>query len=214
MNIANNILKHHLSHVYWVFGTACAGKSSTTKYLSEKYDMVLYDSDNKYHDYKKLSNKESQPAMNFEFANWEEYFNRPPKVYAQWLVDSLLEQLDIMIGDLLTFTKEKKIIVDTHCFIDDPVKISSYNQIIYLTSDVELAIKQNLQRDDKRDLFECINALKNPDEVFKNLNDTIRIINTKEHNKILESGMKYIIRDEHTKVNEMAHQMAVHFGLR
>ena len=41
MNISNNILKHYLKNVYFITGTAYAGKSTTVKMLSEKYDMVF-----------------------------------------------------------------------------------------------------------------------------------------------------------------------------
>ncbi|MCK5129691.1 MAG: hypothetical protein KAQ68_07555 [Clostridiales bacterium] len=213
MKISDNIIKHHLSHVYWVYGTSCAGKSSTTKYLSKKYDMVLYDSDNKGQDYKKISDIKSQPALNQHFEDWEEYFNRPPEVYAKWLEDSLTEQFDIMIVDLLTYPKNKKIIVDTHCFVDDPVKITAHSRMIHLTSSEELAIKQYLQREDKRDMYECIMRLKEPEKSLKNLNDTISLLHVRAYNKIISSGMKYIIRNEETKVYEMSQEMAEHFGL-
>lgn len=41
MNISNNILKHYLKNVYFITGTAYAGKSTTVKMLSEKYDMIF-----------------------------------------------------------------------------------------------------------------------------------------------------------------------------
>ena len=40
MHIENNILKHYLKNVYFITGTAYAGKSTTVKMLAERYDMV------------------------------------------------------------------------------------------------------------------------------------------------------------------------------
>ena len=40
MKIENNILKHYLKNVYFITGTAYAGKSTTVKMLAERYDMV------------------------------------------------------------------------------------------------------------------------------------------------------------------------------
>lgn len=45
MNIADNVLKHHLKHVYWVSGTNCGGKTTMTNYLARKHGVVVYDSD-------------------------------------------------------------------------------------------------------------------------------------------------------------------------
>lgn len=41
MKIENNILKHYLKNVYFITGTACAGKSTTVKMLAERYEMVF-----------------------------------------------------------------------------------------------------------------------------------------------------------------------------
>ena len=41
MNIANNILKHYLKNVYFITGTAYAGKSTTVKMLADKFDMIF-----------------------------------------------------------------------------------------------------------------------------------------------------------------------------
>ena len=41
MKIENNILKHYLKNVYFITGTAYAGKSTAVKMLSEKYDMIF-----------------------------------------------------------------------------------------------------------------------------------------------------------------------------
>ena len=41
MKIENYILKHYLKNVYFITGTAYAGKSTMVKMLSEKYDMIF-----------------------------------------------------------------------------------------------------------------------------------------------------------------------------
>lgn len=214
MKIANNIIKYHLSHVYWVFGTACAGKTTTTKYLSNKFNMTLYDSDNKYEWYNQISNPIYQPQMNRKSKDWEEYFNRPPMEYAKALKDSMAEVFYMVVVDLLTMPKDKPIIVDSHCFTDEPSLISDYNNIIYLTTEADLVIDQFMQRDDKKDLYDLIMSLSNPEKKLKNLYDTLRLGHESEYKRIINSDMKYIIRREDTKVEQMAKIMEEHFRLR
>lgn len=48
MFIENNILKYYLKDVYFITGTAYAGKSTMVKMLSERYNMVLCGEN--YHD--------------------------------------------------------------------------------------------------------------------------------------------------------------------
>lgn len=40
MQIENNILKYYLQNVYFITGTAYAGKSTAAKMLAEKYGMI------------------------------------------------------------------------------------------------------------------------------------------------------------------------------
>lgn len=41
MHIENNILRYYLRNVYFITGTAYAGKSTMVKMLSEKYGMIV-----------------------------------------------------------------------------------------------------------------------------------------------------------------------------
>ena len=67
MNISNNILKHYLKNVYFITGTAYAGKSTTVKMLSEKYDMIFCGEN--YHSAVSdvVANPENQPETH---ASW------------------------------------------------------------------------------------------------------------------------------------------------
>ena len=40
MKIENNIIKHYLQNVYFITGTAYAGKSTAVRMLAEKYGMI------------------------------------------------------------------------------------------------------------------------------------------------------------------------------
>lgn len=63
MNIADNILKHHLKNVYVITGQACGGKSTVSKYLADKYDLILLDWDKQFASYQALVDPRYQPAM-------------------------------------------------------------------------------------------------------------------------------------------------------
>ena len=41
MKIANNILRYYLRDVYFITGTAYAGKSTTVRMLADRYGMVF-----------------------------------------------------------------------------------------------------------------------------------------------------------------------------
>ncbi len=52
MKIEDNIIKHNLKNVLFICGTACAGKTTMSKLLAEKYNFYLYDMDKQYTEHK------------------------------------------------------------------------------------------------------------------------------------------------------------------
>ena len=84
MNISNNILKHYLKNVYFITGTAYAGKSTTVKMLSEKYDMIFCGEN--YHSGVSdvVANPENQPEISYlnNLTDFKEFVTRTPEEYA------------------------------------------------------------------------------------------------------------------------------------
>ena len=213
MKIEDNIIKHNLSHVYFLLGTGCAGKTTLAKYLSQKHNMYYYDSDVLCHEHKEISTKSNQPAMNIEHLGWEWYFNRSPLEYSQWLYDSIKEQLDFIIVDLLRLPNDRPIIVDAHCYTNAIQNISSYNRILYLTSGYDIAMEQFFNRDDKNDLYQLMKSLKDPDKVMENFYNTMELMHNKSYNYIINTGYKYHVRAKDTRIEDLAKFAEEHFSL-
>lgn len=56
MNINDRIIKHYLRNVYFINGTAYAGKSTICKMLALKYNMIHCEENYKFGDFLKLTN--------------------------------------------------------------------------------------------------------------------------------------------------------------
>ena len=61
MKIENNILKHYLKNVYFITGTAYAGKSTTVKMLADRYDMIFCGELNQVNVNYTMFNKSGEP---------------------------------------------------------------------------------------------------------------------------------------------------------
>ena len=81
MNISDNVLKEHLKNVYWVSGNNCGGKTTMTRYLAKKYDMLVYDSDSMFFKHQAIGSLSEQPAMKRHFIDYEWFFNRSVNDY-------------------------------------------------------------------------------------------------------------------------------------
>ena len=131
MNISNNILKHYLKNVYFITGTAYAGKSTTVEILSEKYDMVFCGEN--YHS--EVSNvvatPELQPDISFlnNLKDLRDFVTRSPQEYERWIFATGKEAAEFEVAQLIAISQNKKVIVDTNIPIDILKEISDYNHV-------------------------------------------------------------------------------------
>jgi len=219
MNIADNILKHHLQSVYVITGHACGGKTTASRYIADKYDMILFDWDAQFPMYMELVEPHYQPALSQrpEFESWEEYFMRPPAEYAAWLEATFKEQTDMAIAHLLTLsgnTEGKKIMVDGFFTVDVLKKISDYNHVVFLLSSEEVVRRDYFNRECKRDMYECIMGLSDPEVALENVFQTTFYTVEEREREIIESGFKWFKR-EADGYDPMVtiRQIEEHFGL-
>lgn len=81
MFIENNILKHYLKNVYFITGTAYAGKSTMVKILAEKYDLIFCGENYTCDITDKVADPDIQPNLCFMnlMNSWEDFVKRSPK---------------------------------------------------------------------------------------------------------------------------------------
>lgn len=219
MNIADNILKHHLQNVHVITGHACGGKTTASSYLADKYDMILFDWDAQFPTYMEQVDPRYQPAMcqRPEFKSWEEYFMRPPAEYAAWLEATFKEQTEMAIAHLLTLSgnaEGKKIMVDGFFTVDVLKKISEYNRVVFLLSSEEVVRRDYFNRECKRDMYECIMGLSDPEAALENVFQTTFYTVEEREREIIESGFKWFTREvDGYDPMDTIRQIEEHFGL-
>lgn len=219
MYIANNIIKHHFQNIYIVSGGACGGKTSITTYLAEKYDMILYNWDDQYPQFQAIADPVYQPAMSTRpnFTSWEEYFMRPVEEYSQWLDETFEEQTGMAVTELIKLSGRangKKIIVDGFFMPELLKEISEDNRVVYLLAAEDVVRQDYFNRECKRDMYDCIKGLTNPEAAFENVYQTIFFGDKQREQAILESGLKFFKREASgTDIMDTIRQVEAHFGL-
>jgi hypothetical protein len=218
MNIADNIIKHHFQNIYIISGSACGGKTTASRFLADKYDMILLDWDEQFASYQALVDPRYQPAMSKRpvFISWEEYFMRPPEEYSEWLEATFREQSDMVIAHLIKLSgneEGKKIIVDGFFSVGTLKKISDYNRVVFLLASEEIVRRDYFNRDCKRDMYECIQGLRDPEAAIENVFRTMFYKSEEGENEIHESGFKCFKRDPiETDPMDTIKLIEAHFG--
>jgi hypothetical protein len=107
-------LAHRLRHVRWIAGGTGAGKSSVSRALADRYDVLIYDGDRAERDYAPRCSPRDQPRL------WELVHAPPRRTWngrtAQETFESMpslhRETFGFVVDDLLALPTRRTILVD------------------------------------------------------------------------------------------------------
>lgn len=217
-SIKSNVLKHIFQNVYFITGTAYAGKSTMVKLLSEKHDGICCGEN--YHailmgaiDYENQPNLSYFKTMN----NWQEFIDRKPETYDKWITGCSQEATDLEIIRLIQLTgQEKKIFVDTNISIEVLTKISDYNHVAIMLCPQSMSVDSFFKREDeeKNFLLRQIKKSENPQKSIENFRECIRRVNSDErYQEYIDSGFFMMVRTAGRTIEKALVQLENHFSL-
>ena len=220
MKIENNILKHYLKNVYFITGTAYAGKSTTVKMLAERYDMIFCGEN--YHsevsDIVAVPEKQPDSCYIKNLTDWKDFVTRSPEEYERWIYNTAKEAAEFEVAQLISISGDKKVIVDTNIPIDVLKEISDYNHVAVMLSSQSMSVERFFDRNDPEKLF-LLNVIESCDDaeaVMENYKRGLALINSQKHyDEYAESGFFKVIREDNGKDTreEVCDTIAKHFGL-
>lgn len=220
MKIENNILKHYLKNVYFITGTAYAGKSTTVKMLAERYDMVFCGEN--YHS--KVSDTvatpDAQPDICFlkTLTDWKEFVTRTPEEYDRWIYSTSREAAEFEVAELISIAQDRKVIVDTNIPVDILKEISNYNHVAVMLSPLSMSVDRFFDRSDpeKQFLLNVIESCEDSKTIMENYRRGLELINGQKHyDEYANSGFFTVVRQDMQKDTreEVCEIIARHFGL-
>lgn len=220
MKIENNILKHYLRNVYFITGTAYAGKSTMVKMLAEKHDMIFCGEN--YHSAVSdvVADDKIQPNLCYirNLTDWKDFVTRTPEEYAGWIQNVGREAAEFEVAELISVARDKKVIVDTNIPIDILKEISDYNHIAVMLSPQAMSVERFFDRSDpeKQFILSIIDSCDNPEAVMENYKKGLALINSQEnYDMYANSGLFTLVREDDGKDTRehVCGLLEKHFGL-
>ena len=220
MKIENNILKYYLKNVYFITGTAYAGKSTTVKLLAERYDMIFCGEN--YHSAVSdvVATSELQPDISFlnNLTDWKDFVTRSPEEYERWIYSTAKEAAEFEVAELISIAKDKKVIVDTNIPVDILKEISDYEHVAVMLSPQSMSVERFFDRADpeKQFLLRVIKSCENAEEVMENYKRGLALINSQKHYEEYANSEFFTVVREDNGIDtreEVGDKIAKHFGL-
>lgn len=220
MKIENNILKYYLRNVYFITGTAYAGKSNAVKMLAEKYNMICCPENYHMALSESVATPETHPDLCFNkmLTDWREFVTRTPEEYERWIYAVGREAAEFEVAELIAISQDKKVIVDTNIPLDILHEISDYNHVAVMLSPRSMSVERFFDRNDpdKQFLLSVIESCENPEKVIQNYREGLARVNSKEHyDEYANSAFFTVVREDNglDTREEVCAKIAKHFGL-
>lgn len=184
-------------NVYFINGTAYAGKSTMVKLLAEKYDGIVCEEN--YQD-RLLENLDAKEFPNLTYTrdlqDWGEFVRRTPDEYETW-VNGVTKECTVLELEILH-------------------KISDENHVLIMLADPNISVQRFFERPDKEKqfLYQLLLKEDNPEEAMINFRECLKRINSQERYMMFQKfGFNVITRDENRSIDETLALVESMFGL-
>lgn len=221
IGIESNIIKHYLKDVYFINGTAYAGKSTMVHMLAERFDMI--ECGENYH--MKVSGKVAVPELQPEscyfstMSGWAEFVNRTPDEYERWVEDGKWETAQFEIAELIRLSAQgKKIIVDTNIPVEWLREISDYGHVAIMLSPQSMSVERFFDRSDpeKQFLLQQIELCSDPEHTMHNFRACIERVNSPRVYEAMKNSGFFVHERQNAQLDtreETLQKLAKHFKL-
>ena len=205
-------------NVYFINGTAYAGKSTMVKLLAEKHGGILCEEN--YHDrFFPAPDKKEFPNLQYtrELKDWHDFIRRTPDEYEAWIngTSKECERLELMILEELN-AQGKPVFVDTNVSVETLKKVALHDHVLIMLADSEISVRRFFERPDreKQFLYRLIMEEPDPEYALDNFRQCLMRINTQErYESFLHSGFQVILRDESRSIEQTLAMVERAFGL-
>ena len=188
-------------NVFFVNGTAYAGKSTLVHLLAEKHRGI--ECGENYHDTPQFELDPAEvPCLCWarDLADWHDFIRRSPEDYEAWYdgVSKECETLELRILTDLS-KQEKPVFVDTNISVETLREIAAPGRVLIMLADPEISVRRFFERPDreKQFLYRLILEEPDPEAAMENYRQGLMRINSRErYDGFLHSGFPVLLRDE------------------
>ncbi len=210
--------KHGWENVYFINGTAYAGKSTMVKLLAEKQRGIACEEN--YHDQllPELDPAEF-PCLCYtrDLQDWHDFIRRSPEEYEAWIdgVTVECETLELRILPELA-GQGRPVFVDTNIRPETLKTFTDAQHVLIMLADPEISVRRFFERPDpeKQFLYRLILEEPDPERAMENYRQGLTRINSRtRYDRLLHAGFPVLTRDEARSVEETLALVEQVFGL-
>lgn len=159
---------NNASIIYWLGGSTCAGKTTISNILSEKYGFIVYHCDEYLTKHIEKSNAQEHPNLNrVTKISWNDILSMKVEEYLKWTIGLFNEEFKMILEDLYELPDGNPILVEGVGLFPELIynEISDISHAIWVVADEVFYKKHQVER---KELFERIGECSNPEQALEN----------------------------------------------
>lgn len=211
--------KVRFDRVYFINGTAYAGKSTMVKRLAEKYNGIACEEN--YHEALMPGlDRDTFPCLTYtrDLQDWRDFIRRTPDEYEAWVkgVSKECEILELQILDKLS-AEGKTVFADTNISVETLWEVSDRDHVLIMLADPDLSVNRFFERPDKEKqfLYRLLMEEEEPKRAMENFKQCLKRVNSRAvYDAFFHSGFRVIVRDESRRIEDTLALVEREFGLR
>lgn len=205
-------------NIFFINGTAYAGKSTMVKRLAKKYNGIACE-ENYHNAILSGLDKDEFPYLTYtrDLQDWHDFIRRTPDEYEAWIkgVSKECETLELRILNKLS-SEDKMVFVDTNISIETLKEISDNDHVLIMLADPEISVNRFFERPDKEKqfLYQLLMEEENPKQAMENFRQCLERVNSRSvYDSFFDSGFRVIVRDESRSIEDTFALVEREFGL-
>lgn len=206
-------------NVFFINGTAYAGKSTMVKRLAEKYGGIACEENYQDAILSELDSDEF-PCLTYtrDLQDWHDFIRRTPDEYEAWVkgVSKECEILELRILERLN-PGGRMVFADTNISIETLKEISDRDHVLIMLADPDTSVNRFFERPDKEKqfLYRLILEEENPELALENFRQCLSRVNSRAvYDSFFNSGFRVIVRDENRSIEDTFALVEMEFGLQ
>ena len=206
-------ISQQLSHILWIGGSPCAGKSSIARLLAQQYNLQTYSCDDSYDAHLKRATPDKHPLMsNAAGMTWDQVWMRPVGILVTRELAFYREEFELVLEDLLVIPRSTPIIAEGATLLPECVTplLKNPNQAIWIVPTEEFQLKEHARREWVENI---LSRCRDPQQAWQNWMGRDAGFARAVAQDAKARGLRVIEVDGTKSIEEHAKMVAAYFGL-
>jgi 2-phosphoglycerate kinase len=205
--------RQSFENVFWLGGSPCAGKSSISRVLADRFNLELYHVDETLERRSQYLDPALQPSLiKWHSSSWNERWMKPIEILLQEAIACYEEHFALILEEIRCMPKHKPLLIEGTALLPSQVAgvLARRSNAVWVVPTAEFQMENYSRREWAQAI---VQQCDNPEAAFENWMERDARFANWVIEQVRRSGLELVVVDEKRTIEENAVVIATHFDL-